>query len=75
MLSLFGIRYNRQLGKKNIFILKSLDIEGHLDFTLKYRNSKISVLLLNIKTVFPMFDKGTVLFVNYGCMIRSVRGT
>ncbi len=22
-----------------------------------------------------MFDKGTVLFVNYGCMIRSVRGT
>ena len=55
--------------------LSNFSIERALESALKSRSSKRYILLDAIKTVFPMFDKGTVLFVNYGCMIRSVRGT
>ena len=55
--------------------LSNFSIERALESALKSRSSKRYILLDTIKTVFPMFDIGTVLFVNYGCMIRSVRGT
>ena len=46
-----------------------------MKFALKSRSSKRYVLLVAIKIVFPMFDSRAAWSVNYGCMVRAVRGT
>ena len=51
------------------------DSQGNFSFDTKYHNSKIHLLLVIIKTVFPMFVRIAARFVKYRCLIKAVRGT